>query len=193
MFTVNNKRHKTIVYCKNVQTIACDSLSEFVGICRTYKIVALKSTPISSLLSYGFTDGNYGLHMQPTVPTAATGLRLSPAAAGRRLKKKRISYYLWSCGLRPKTPCNRENAVYLHAVLQVINSASPLRTSSAGFQMEPVKTIDEAGLLLPIRTEKTLCLGSSTPAHVLCLGGRITQTKIYPGSSSPGIQIGWHA
>lgn len=76
---------------------------------------------------------------------------------GRRLKKKRISYYLWSCGLRPQTPCNRENAVYLHAVLQVINSASPLRTSSAGFQMEPVKTIDEAGLLLPIRTEKTLC------------------------------------
>lgn len=177
MYTVNNNQYNNIVYCKNVQLLHIAiylNLSQFVECTKTHKIVTLKPSSVryryfpggcppwtparhaSSSCAAGCTATI--LHAQYFLPVGCSRLRRHqhsilylPAAAGHRRALQQ--------GKRCLTVCRPTD----------LQHASPHRTSSAGFQMEPVKTIDGLGAVAadPVRGDFIASAAYTCPYSML--------------------------
>lgn len=177
MYTVNNIRYTIIVYRKNVQLLHISiyrNLSQFVERTKTHKIVTLKPSSVryryfpggcppwtparhaSSSCAAGCTATI--LHAQYFLPVGCSRLRRHqhsilylPAAAGHRRALQQ--------GKRCLTVCRPTD----------LQHASPHRTSSAGFQMEPVKTIDGLGAVAadPVRGDFIASAAYTCPYSML--------------------------
>lgn len=154
MYTVNNKRYNTIVYCKNVQLLymaICRNLSQFVERTKTHKIVALKP----SCVRYRYFPGGCppwtpARHASSSCAAGCTATishtrYFLPVVCGRLRRHQHSILYL------PAAAGHRRalQQGFMHAFLYAVHSSSATHGHTSipppVLFMEPVKTIFEPG------------------------------------------------